>query len=84
MMKPSINVNGTSQKELMQSYIAAINALRVAEELLSKAAPNGRDYATLGDGAYIEARTEHNARCARIADTIKELEQIALHVRRSK
>ena len=80
MMTPLVHTNGTSQAELLRQYIEAIEAMRAAGEALQKAAPNGRDYYLLAPGSYGQARREHDARCQRIADNIKELEEIAMDV----
>ena len=63
--KPTINVNGTSAKELLDQRIATINALRYAISTLQAAAPNGRDCQTAPLDAFAAAINEPRSRLLR-------------------
>jgi hypothetical protein len=76
-LAPTVHWNGTSKQSLMDGYIHAIEALRKAQNALSSAAPNPRDYYVQGDGAANQAAKEHAKRYRDIAAIIRELEQIA-------
>ena len=41
---PTLYLNGTSRDSLLDGYLAALDALRLAMEALQAAAPNARDY----------------------------------------
>lgn len=45
MMKPQLNLNGTSRDELIQSRLDVTSRLDAVLEELRKLAPHGRDYA---------------------------------------
>lgn len=62
MMKPTVHLNGTSKKELLQGLLDAIHALHVAEEAVGKSYPNGRDYYPQGPDAILKAVAEYDAR----------------------
>ena len=76
MMKPTIHLNGTSQQSLAEGYEKSVNALRVAQDALCAAAPNGRDYYPQGDSASYTARDEHQDRLKRTKSVIEELEAL--------
>ena len=44
MIKPIININGSSADDLIQPRLAAYDALQDALKALQQATPNGRDY----------------------------------------
>ena len=77
---PTVHLNGSSQESLLDGYVAAIEALRVAAQALQATSPHDRDYYTQGPDALPKAVKEHSARLHRIAVTIHELNAIAEHV----
>lgn len=77
---PTVHLNGSSQENLLDGYIAAMDALREAVKALQATSPNGRDYYTQGPDALPKAVKEHSARLHRLADTIHELNAIAEHI----
>lgn len=74
---PAVNLNGTSQRELLEGYLDAMDGVRKALETLRKTIPNGRDYQTLPDGVFRQAQKEHVDRAKRLDSVYKELEMIA-------
>jgi ferritin len=76
MQLPTVNMNGTSGKELFETNLAAVEKLRDAIDALAKACPNGRDYQTLGREAMKRAVEEHGQRMERLKYVLAELETI--------
>lgn len=44
MIRPTLNINGSSPDDLIQPRIAAYDALQAAIKALQQVTPNGRDY----------------------------------------
>jgi hypothetical protein len=44
---PTINLNGTDQRKLLQDYLLAIHAMRAALSYTGMTAPHARDYQSL-------------------------------------
>lgn len=61
-IKPTIHLNGTSPKELLELYRNAYRAVNAADAALDAAGPNGRDYYPHGPGVISQAIDEHYAR----------------------
>ncbi len=60
MPRFQINNNGTPANDLVGTSIHIMEAVRTAEAILNKAAPNGRDYQTVSDpDAFEQDRAEH-------------------------
>jgi hypothetical protein len=60
---PIVNLNGTSPDSLIEAYIEACHALRVAAVALADTAPNGRDWQTSRDrDAFKRAQAQHAVR----------------------
>jgi hypothetical protein len=78
--KPTINLNGTPPRVLLEDHLAAIEALRFAISTLIAAAPNARDYQTAPGSTFLAAMSEHRMRLARLETVMGELEQIAEHI----
>jgi hypothetical protein len=76
---PTLHLNGTSRDSLLDGYIAALDALRLAMEALQAAAPNARDY-YMQPNSFALAVEEHAIRWTRLADTASELNTLAEHV----
>jgi hypothetical protein len=50
IMRPFININGTSHEELVQQRVHAREGLLIAIEAMKGLRPNGRDYTGQPDG----------------------------------
>jgi hypothetical protein len=61
MIRPIININGSSADDLIQPRLAAIAALHAAIKALQQVTPNGRDYPGDNDRCVAD-RDEHYAR----------------------
>jgi hypothetical protein len=61
MIKPTINLNGSSADDLIRPRRDAMGHLRNAIEALRQAAPNGRDYPGDSDRCVVDRET-HFAR----------------------
>jgi hypothetical protein len=66
MTYPTVHLNGTSKGSLEEQLRDAYDAVQVAMDKLSDAAPNGRDYYPQSPDAYYQAREEHCARHAEV------------------
>jgi hypothetical protein len=78
--KPTINLNGTTARELLEQQVMAIEAMRCAISRLQTAAPHARDYQTAPVGAFTSAMDEHRNRVKRLIGVMRELEEIAEHI----
>jgi hypothetical protein len=79
MTKPTIHMNGTSGKDLLEQYRNAMKALGAAFDALSKCGPNGRDYYPQGQEAILAALDEHRSRRERLSAIYDEITEIAVH-----
>lgn len=72
---PTLNLNGTSKRELLSEVSAAIHAIFEAEAALQKMTVHGRDYQTTDapDKYFLQARAEHRERLAALARIREEL-----------
>ena len=77
---PTVHLNGTSKKELMQQYLDAIRALKNARDIMQQGGPHGRDYYVQGNEATQVAIAQHRVRLQKVNDVIAELETIGLAV----
>jgi hypothetical protein len=68
---PTVHLNGTSSRSLMDQYKAAAMAVQLAAESLP--APHGRDYYPQGDEAYMRALNEHRVRQQKLKEVYDEL-----------
>lgn len=74
---PQVNLNGTSAEALLRQYTQAADAIRVAVNAFVDAAPHGRDYQTLPDGAYERARAEHRQHLIHLDAALAYAEAVA-------
>ena len=76
VVSPSVHLNGTSQKSLLDSRGDAHDALNNAYEVLKQTAPNGRDYyVSAADPKSLERATEqHMARLNAIQAVMDSIE----------
>lgn len=77
---PTVHMNGTSKKELLEQLSNAYGACRIAGQTLRSAWPNGRDYYVQDSGAFGRAVQEWESRLERIDSVAKELEAIAVGI----
>jgi hypothetical protein len=75
---PTIHLNGTSKKELLEQQADAREAIMNAMMVLRKAVPHSHDYYPQGDGAYLKAAEQYGIQQKRLQDTYDELMQISL------
>ena len=68
---PTVHINGTSKKALLEQISKANHALIVAIDALVEMSPNGRDY-YLTDNFKV-ASAEHRARIAKIFEVKSEI-----------
>ena len=76
---PTVHLNGTSRDGLLEGYIAAMDAIRLAMAACRAAAPHARDY-YMHPNSFALAAEEHSIRYTRLADTVGELNTLAEHV----
>lgn len=76
MKKPSLSINGTSAKSLLDGYLEARKALRVATNVLRDTWPHARDYP---QEDWPVAVAEHEDRLRRLASVYKELGDLMEH-----
>lgn len=82
MIFPTIHLNGTSARDLLQKLSDASVAVQDAIRAVRATCPNARDYYPQGDLAITKALEEHSARLASLAAVQTELETLAAHVAR--
>jgi hypothetical protein len=80
MTVPTVHLNGTSKRELINQLCEASNALNDAYEKLKRAAPNGRDYYPQGPSALTAATDEHMDRLRRVDAVKYEIDQLTLAI----
>lgn len=79
MIIPTIHLNGTSKKTLLEDLQNAHEKIREAMSALAYTAPHERDYYVKKDAqfAYAQAREEHGYRVTMLRKILSELEQLA-------
>ena len=78
MTHPTVHLNGTSRKELLEGYICAMDALDLAISALRACSPNGRDYYSQGPDAISEAVKEHVRRLEAVKQVHDEIAELAV------
>ena len=73
---PQVNLNGTSKESLMEQVRNAADACYNLQAQLADMRPHGRDYQTAPEGAYQRARSEHDAREAKVQSVLDDLHAI--------
>jgi len=76
MITPTVNLNGTSGKELFQLNLAVVEHLQDTINALSKAYPNARDYQTAPMGDHQKAVKEHEKRMQHLQYVYSEMQTI--------
>jgi phosphoribosylformylglycinamidine (FGAM) synthase-like enzyme len=77
---PTVHLNGTSKRALIDGYADAALAIDEAARKLAAAAPNGRDYYVQEPGAINIAMDQHEARMRKLREVRDELEAIAIEI----
>ena len=79
MILPTIHLNGTSAKALLEQTTVACDDAHNLLKALAEAAPNERDYYPQGDSAFEEARREYEARVEAVRGVLRDMEALAEH-----
>jgi len=80
MIVPTVNLNGTSQDELLRQCTDAVQELGAAIEAMRLAWPNGRDYQTMPAGSLSTAHSEMSARLIKLGDVRDEMRTLAWNI----
>ena len=80
VIKPTINLNGTAPRVLLDQHLKAIDTLRCAISTLQSAEPSARDYQAAPIGTFTAAMEEHRDRLRRLRTVMGELQEIAEHI----
>jgi hypothetical protein len=80
MTLPTIHLNGTHPRDLLEDQMAVTNALRAAIESMQRACPNGRDYYPQSSTAFQAAMDEHRDRILKLTNVLREVEAIMDHL----
>lgn len=83
MIRPILNINGSSAADLIDPRRAAMDALMDAIEALKQVTPNGRDYLCERDRLTAD-RNIHFDRLAALRVLREELLEEALHVQQQE
>jgi hypothetical protein len=78
LITPITNINGSSQKELLEQWMHTREKLTQAKDALAYCFPHGRDFQP--EGVYQKARDRHTQWMAEIHDIFKEVEDVALAI----
>lgn len=83
MIRPTLNINGSSAFDLIDARRNAMDALLEAIDALKQCTPNGRDYP--GDNDRLTAdRNTHFDRLAALRVLREELLEEALHIQQQE
>ncbi len=77
---PTIHLNGTSKRALLDQLSAAYSELSSASALLRVAMPHDRDYYPQGDGAGHAAREHRSSQIEAVQRVMRELEAEAISI----
>jgi hypothetical protein len=80
LVLPTIHMNGTSARCLLEGYMEARSAVMRASEAIQAIEFNARDYYPQGGNAFRVAQEQHVSRMKRLAEISDELLRIAEHV----
>ena len=79
MIRPTLNINGSSTDDLIWSRIKALDALADTIEALKQITPHGRDYICDRD-RFIADRETHFDRLSALHTLREELKEEVLHL----
>lgn len=77
---PTIHLNGTPSRMLIESLCEASDALNIAYAKVKQTGPNGRDYYPQGAKAMEQAEHEHSERLKRLDAVKDELDAMAVAI----
>ena len=80
MRIPTVHLNGTGKKMLIEGYLNAHTAIRNAKKALDEIEFNPRDYYVQGPDAWTEAVREMDARFDAIKKVEEEIEEILIAI----
>jgi hypothetical protein len=81
MKFPTIHMNGTSGKDLLEQNLAVQDALRQLLVAMANAGPNGRDYyVQLQQDGFNVAQDEHHARLAKVRELFTDYDQLVENI----
>lgn len=83
MIRPTLNIGGSSAADLIDPRRAAMDHLMDAIEALKQVTPNGRDYICERD-RFIDDRNTHFDRLAALHTLRNELLDEAIHIQRQE
>ena len=78
---PTIHLNGSSRRHLVETYHAALLTLREAIDSVRRTEPNARDYYVTGPQGFSQAQMEHLERLRKLAAVEAELRELWRSVR---
>ena len=81
--KPTVHMNGSGKKRLVEQYSNAMHALNSALAALNEAYPHGRDYYVQGDGVIEAACKEQDARIKAVRNVRNDMMDILRHLNTS-
>jgi hypothetical protein len=73
---PTVHLNGTSKRSLIEQYVDASTSVGTAILFLEENGPNARDYYVQGSDVFTRAVAEHVARIQKLVEVQKELGQL--------
>ena len=76
MITPTIHMNGTSKKDLLEGYCKIMHALHETLARMQEYSPNARDYYVQSPTAYAAARDQYQRQFKAINEVLQEIEQI--------
>ncbi len=80
LVVPCVNINGTSKDDLVNQLQTAYMACETLMNALAAAAPHGRDYQTVSQELYLDARRQHDQRMRVVKQMQVELIDLAVAV----
>ena len=78
MIKPTLHLNGTGKKMLVEGYEKAHRAIREASKALGEIEFNARDYYVQGPQAWPQAIKEMECRIGMLGRIEREIEEIII------
>lgn len=84
MLVPTLHLNGSSADALFEQARAVAEVLRLALDAMAYATPHGRDYYPQGPDALRQATEEHRLRCNKVAEVLKEYEELAKKIAKAR
>ena len=77
MIVPSIHMNGTGGKALLEQVTEAAYRAKLFLDALADMAPNGRDYYPQGPTALKQATADNKARASKVLIILNELTNLS-------